>query len=242
MVELLHVRFSFLCRSWRVNNKAQSPIVLRIVYRHERRDVYTGLYCISKEWNNDVGKVDFQSKQASTINKNLEVINYQAMQVLDQLKFSGTPFTIDELVARLKGKEERPTLMSEYLNGRCKELRKKSGIDISPATFEKYERSCRFVILFLEKEFKVKNYALVKVDSRFLEEYFQYLRSVRKIGNNTAVKYMTFLRTLLMPAIQASVIRQNPFRGLKLRIKTVPKGGTITFFNSEIPYKVQFFY
>lgn len=115
-------------------------------------------------------------------------------------------------------------MIIEYLNGRCKELRKKSGIDISPATFEKYERSSRFVIHFLGKEFKVKNYALVKVDSRFLEEYFQYLRSVRKIGNNTAVKYMTFLRTLLMPAIHAGVIRQNPFRGLKFRIKTVPKG------------------
>lgn len=126
MVELLHVRFSFLCRSWRVNKKAQSPIVFRIVYRDERRDVYTGLYCNSKEWNNDIGKVDFQSKQAATINKNLELINYQALQVLDQLKFSGTPFTIDELVARLKGKEERPTLLIEYLNDRCKELRKKS--------------------------------------------------------------------------------------------------------------------
>ena len=82
MVELLNVHFSFLCRSWRVNKKAQSQIVLRIVYRDKRRDVYTGLYCPGKEWHNDIGKVDFQSKPAATINKNLQLINYQAMQVL----------------------------------------------------------------------------------------------------------------------------------------------------------------
>lgn len=153
----MHVHFSFLCRTWKVNKKAQSPVVLRIVYRDESRIFYTGLYCNRKEWNNDIGKVDFQSKQAATINRNLELINYQAMQDLDQLKFSGIPFTIDELVSRLKGKEERPTLMIEYLNGRCNELCKKLGIDISPTTFEKYERSSRFVIHFLKKDFKVKN-------------------------------------------------------------------------------------
>src|SRR6478736_2430273 len=102
MLELLHVHFSFLCRSWRSNKKSQSPIVLRIVYREERRDIYTGLYCNSKDWDSGAGLVSLKAKKAETINKNLELINYQALQVFDQLKFSRTPFTIDELVDKLK--------------------------------------------------------------------------------------------------------------------------------------------
>jgi site-specific recombinase XerD len=224
MLELLHIHFSFLCRSWRSNKKKQSPIVLRVVYREERRDIYTGLYCNIKDWDADAGMVSLNCKQAETINKNLELINYQALQVFDQLKFSRTPFTIDELVEKLKGKETRPVLLVEYLQSRTKELSKKTGLDFTPATYEKYERCSRFVIDFMEQEFKVKNYSLVRIDSKFLELYFQYLRTARNIGNNTAVKYMAFFKTLLMPAIKSRIIRHDPFTDTKFRIKTIPKG------------------
>jgi hypothetical protein len=73
-----------------------------------------------------------------TINKNLELINYEAIQVFDQLKFSRTPFTIDELVAKLKGKEDRPVLLVDYLKTRGQELSKKAGIDITQTSYEKY--------------------------------------------------------------------------------------------------------
>jgi hypothetical protein len=76
MLELLHVHFSFLYRSWRINKKKQSPIVLRIIYREERRDIYTGLYCNSKDWDPDPGMVNLITKKAAAINKNLELINY----------------------------------------------------------------------------------------------------------------------------------------------------------------------
>jgi Arm DNA-binding domain len=57
MQRLLHIHFSFLCRSKRSNEKGQSPIVLRIIYRHERRDVYTGLYCSKDDWNAEADQV-----------------------------------------------------------------------------------------------------------------------------------------------------------------------------------------
>jgi len=224
MVELLDIHFNFLCRKQRLNKKGQSPIVLRIIYRQERRDLFTGLYCKSEDWDPDASMVKMSSKTAETINRNLDRITQRAVHVLDQLKFSRTPFTIDELVSGLKGDEERPMLLVEYLQNRSKELGKKTGVDFGPPTYEKYERCTRFVIEFMEKEFKVKNYALVRIDSKFLEQYFQYLRTTRNIANNTAVKYMAFFKTLLMPAVKSRLIRDNPFTDTKFRIKTIPKG------------------
>ena len=52
MLELLNVHFSFLCRTGRLNKQGKPPIVLRIIYRGEIRDVYTGLYCDSKYLDN----------------------------------------------------------------------------------------------------------------------------------------------------------------------------------------------
>ena len=75
------------------------------------------------------------------------------------------------------------------MTSRNEELSRKTGIDISYTPFEKYERSKRYIIDFLQNEVRPKNYPLVKIDGSFLEKYFQYLRGTRKIGNNTAVKY-----------------------------------------------------
>lgn len=224
MQKLIHVHFNFLCRSGRGNKMGQFPIVLRIIYRNERRDIYTGLYCNLEHWDTSHGKVSNHCKQVTTINKNLELINYKAMQVFDELKFSGIPFTIDELAKKIKGKDEKPVLLIEYLTTRNKELKLKAGVDITYTTYEKYERSKRYIIDFLENDFKEKNYSLVKIDGKFLEKYFQHLRGVMKIGNNTAVKYMTSLKTLLMPAIQAGIIRNDPYREAKFKSKTVHKG------------------
>ena len=179
MLELFNVHFSFLCRSFRSNNKGLSPIVLRVIYRNERKDIYTGLYCDKESWDYSSGRVKSSCKQAATINKNLELINHQALSRLDELKFSTQPFTIDERVNKLKGKQERPTLLIEYLKTRNEEFKSRSGVDITKATYEKYERSLRDVIDFLEEEFKVRNFPLVKIDAKFLEKYFQYLRTVK---------------------------------------------------------------
>ena len=143
MLELLNVHFSFLCRSFRCTSKGLSPIVLRIIYRNERKDIYTGLYCDKESWDYASGRVKSSCKQAAAINKNLELINHQALNRLDELKFSTQPFTIDELVNKLKGKEDRPTLLIEYLKVRNEEFKSRSGVDITNATYEKYERTLR---------------------------------------------------------------------------------------------------
>jgi site-specific recombinase XerD len=223
MQQLMHIHLSFLCRAGRSNNKGQSPIVLRIIYREERRDLYTGLYCLKDDWDTEACKVRYTCQQASAINTNLELINHKALQAFDELRFAG-PFTIDELANKLKGKDEKPTQIIEYLKSRNKELKLRTGVDITATTYEKYERSLRYMIDFLEKEFSIKNYPLIRIDGKFLEKYFQYMRTIKEIGNNTAVKYMTSLKTILMPAIRNGIIREDPFRQIKFRIKTIHKG------------------
>ncbi len=203
MLELLNIHFSFLCRKGRVNDKGLSPIILRLVYRMERRDIYTGLYCKKDFWDSELTRVKNSYPQAAAINRNLELIKRQALNQFDQLKFSTEPFTIDELVNKLKGKEEKPTLLIEYLKARNEEFKLRSGVDITNATYEKYERTLRYVVDFLEEEFKVKKFPLVKIDGKFLEKYFHYLRTAKKVGHNMAVKYIiTFNCSLCVEKVE----------------------------------------
>jgi hypothetical protein len=57
MLELLNIRFSYSLRTSHQNADGKSAITLRVTFRGERRDVFTGLYCFDKDWDRSSGKV-----------------------------------------------------------------------------------------------------------------------------------------------------------------------------------------
>src|SRR5215211_1873382 len=111
MLELLNIRFSFLCRTTHANAAGKHPIVLRILYRAERKDIFTGIHCSKEDWDSHSGRLRKDNKLSNSINQNLDHIILKAHHVFDELRFSGQLFTLDELVEKLKGKEERPSVL-----------------------------------------------------------------------------------------------------------------------------------
>ena len=73
-MERLNIRFVFFCRAASVNASGLSPLVLRVIYRGQRKDLFTGLYCHHTEWNAETQTLYTQSPAGSTVNKNLDVI------------------------------------------------------------------------------------------------------------------------------------------------------------------------
>jgi site-specific recombinase XerD len=224
MPAYLNVRFSFLCRTTRTNKDGESALVLRVILNKERRDLFTGLYCEKEQWNGKVGRLHRLNKQANNVNDNLDHIVRTAYEAFNALKYSGLDFTIDELVSKLKGEGEKPELLMDYLEHEKENLRKRRCVDITPATYDKYRRSATHVQQFLLTEYKIKNYPLTRIDVTFLERYFQYLKGTKGISHNVAVKYLTFFKTVLMPAIRSGVLKSDPFREIRFRKKPVPKG------------------
>lgn len=221
MLELLNIRFSFLCRTTYKNGDGKSPIILRINFGYERRDIFTGLYCNNDDWDSNTGRVYATDKRSATINKNIDVILRKANDAFDSLKFSEEAFSIDELVDRIKGKEATPTLLIDFLEQGNQRMLKRVGVEIAKATYYKYRKSLQYMQEFLQTEFKVKNYILSRVDTKFLERYFYFLRTNKNIGNNTAIKYIVFVKTIFSPAIRDGILRSDPFRGLRLKKKPV---------------------
>jgi len=46
----LEIRFSFLYRTTSLYQNGENTIVLRIIYRNQRKDVFTGITCPTKYW------------------------------------------------------------------------------------------------------------------------------------------------------------------------------------------------
>src|SRR5882724_4568116 len=104
MQELLDFRLSFICRKGHQNGKGKNPIILRVTYNGDRRDIFTGLYCFKGDWGSEEGRVLKTDKSSAKINQNLELFLRRASNACDSLRFSGELFTIGQMVEKIKGK------------------------------------------------------------------------------------------------------------------------------------------
>lgn len=221
MLELLDVRFSFFCRSTHSDKDGNHPIILRISFRGGRRDLFTGIYCSKIDWDSNTTTVLKTDKEAAAKNRNLEIMLPKTNNVFDSFRFSGEEFSLDELVSKLKGKEEEPELLIEYLQKGNMAVKKRVGVEITQATYNKYDVSLRYMHEFLLNHYKVKNYTLKKLNLKFFEDYFHFLRAEKSISHNVARKYIEFVKTIIYPAVRNGVIQNDPFRELKFKAKPV---------------------
>lgn len=229
MLELTNIRFVFSLRTSHQNENKKSAIVMRIIFQKERRDIFTGLYCEEKDWDRETGRVKSSDARFKTLNENLGMILHSAKTSYDEIRFSRQAFTMQELVDKIKGIEDKPTLLIDYLKERSRAMLKRVGSEIIQATYNKYAKSIIYMQEFLQVEHKVKNLNLQQLKLSFVEGYFQFLRNSRKIGHNTACKYLSCIRTLLLPAIREGILKSDPFYGLRISAKPVLR----TFLSQE---------
>ncbi len=210
-IQALDIHFSYLCRSTHKYKNGHSPIIFRINYRGQRRDVFTGLSCLKEHWLPQLDKVTNDCREANTINRSLEEIMYKAKDCFDRLKYSGDAFTIDELVAKIKGSEPPPQTLLEYNEIKLLEIKDRVGIDITKPTYYKYKRTVLFLNDFLNERRSVKNIPVNKIDEEFLKQLYLYIRKEKKNGHNTTVSLMNCLKSILRTALKKGVLKNNPF-------------------------------
>lgn len=82
MLELLNIRITFLCRKTYKNEDNKYPIVLRIVYRNERRNIFTVLYCDQQEWDKKNNRLFRLTKHANALMQTLNLFKGRCLKLL----------------------------------------------------------------------------------------------------------------------------------------------------------------
>lgn len=220
----LEIKFSFYCRTSYSNKKGLCPIVLRIFFRGCRKDVFTDLYCNPLNWDVFAQRLSEKSNVANTINQNLDEILHKCKELFDKLRYRGRAFTLDQFVMHIKGNEALPETIIGYLNRKTAELKERVGVDITPATLQKYHRCIKHMKEFLFAKYKKNDIAIGSVSSDMIMDFFYFLRTEKSNSHNTSVYYIKCLKTVMLPAIKKGYIDIDPFLGLKIAPKQVMRG------------------
>ena len=206
------ISISYLLRkAYRLKN-GECPIVVKIQYQGERKEINTGLSAKALDWDAKEGCVSANNKKAMAINKDLARIQNDIDERFIEMRRTIGDFSLGELIERLKGKSNAPQTIVEYLKIKIDDYQGRIGIDLAQTTFYKYRRTATYFQDFLFDKLGQKNLAVTRINKLLLEDFFKYLRKERKNSHNSSSALMNCLNSILDDAEKAGIIRFNPFK------------------------------
>jgi len=225
MLQSFEIRFSFFCRTSARTANNECPIVLRINFRSERKDVFTGLSSLPEKWDGHSQSVVGKDRKAIQTNAALKSIEVACSEKFSELKHSKKAFTLDQLIAAIKGKDQhKPLTTLDYLKRKTLQLHERIDVDITKATYQKYTRCIKHMELFLKKQYSAMDLPIEEVSPAMITDFFYFLRSEQNNSHNTSINYIKCLKTVLMSALKDGTLIKDPFADVKLAPKMVVRG------------------
>ncbi len=92
-----------------------------------------------------------------------------------------------------------------------KHLKSRIGKNLTKETYYRYELTWRRLQNFIKEKYNSSDIPLDKINLRFLEKFYLYLREKHDCANDTAQKFMQKLEAVLIYVEKIRVIPSNPF-------------------------------
>ena len=95
--------------------------------------------------------------------------------------------------------------------------------EYAPGTLDRYKTSYKHTQSFLKWKFKLNDIAIDKLNYEFITEYEFWLKSVRKCGHNTTMKYLANFKKIVIRCLKNGWLQKDPFIGFKMAKKEVER-------------------
>ena len=200
----------------KVLSDGTSPIHIQIIHKRIRRWISTGISVFPENWDDRNGQlINFPKKEKYIVTKKnflLKKLFMQAEEVIIDFETSGEAYTVDDVIAKLKGVES--TSFINFTEKTIKELidQKKNG----------NARVYRCHLNIVKKFVKEQEFSFDQITYKWLKSFETYL-----IGRDNSINSISFqmrtLRAIYNRAIKEKLAKKDsyPFDDYKIQsVKT----------------------
>lgn len=202
--------------------KSPLPIYLRLTVDGKRAEVATKRLCDDpQKWNASSGRMTGSKEATKILNAHLDILQGKVYETYKDLLQGGEVITAETIKNKLQGLSERPKMILEVFRFHNEQIKTLIGNGYAPLTYKRYETALQHTQEFLQWKYRISDIEITKLTGEFITEFDFYLRSVRKCGHNTTVKYLTNFKKVVGQCVQKGWLTKNPFNGIKLAPKEV---------------------
>ena len=199
-------------------------IYLRITVNGVPKETSTKRKWNVNRWEQKSGRAAGNKEDAKALNFFLYSLEMKIRKFADQLLEKQEPVTSVKLINFILGKTKlKTTVLEEFQihNDQMLALVKKGEYAIG--THVRFEISKNHVKDFMLYKYGVQDMEFTELNFEFVKEYEFYLKTVKNNANNTALKYITNFKKIVLIALDKEFLVTDPFKRFKCRKIKVPK-------------------
>jgi site-specific recombinase XerD len=203
--------------------KGNLPIYLRVTVDGVPKEISTGRQCDPAKWNVHAQRVMGTKEDSKSLNVYLDTLQAKVYEAKRQLLEANKTITAEQLKNVLKGKADRQHMLLEIFRYHNEQVKELVGKEFAPATYTRFNTSYEHVRAFLEWKYGVSDLQINALDFEFIGEYEFWLKSLRRCGHNTVIKYIADLRKIVNRCTRNNWLTRDPFLGYQMTKREVQR-------------------
>lgn len=201
----------------------KAPIFARITVNGKRAEISTGKSTQFENWIGAAGKVRGTNEESKTINNYLDKVRVKLTRIYDKMIDSEELVTAQEVKQRFFGKKRNEHSLIELFESHNDQMKNQIGNGYSSGTLERYETTFKHLKGFLAYTYKSNDIYAEDLKYSFITDFQYYLRTNKKLGHNTAIKYLRNFKKIVLMAYKNEWIIKDPFMKFKMSLEDVKK-------------------
>lgn len=209
---------TFFTRKPRSEGYTDHKVYVRITVAGQQTDLAIGRSVSPENWDQKRKMSKGRSRRDIELNKYLDEVRARFNEIHTYMvreKKLVNPITMRDMFL---GKAEKPKMLREiFSEANIKRKEEMERGDIVAATYLRWERCVKYLGEFFKLTMNVDDIPVRDVTAGMLEDFEHFLRISKNCANNTAVKYMRYLKNTIQYAISHKWITEDPFMGKRFR-------------------------
>lgn len=212
----------FLKSSAKITNERY--VYLRITVDGIPKETSTKRKWDINRWDQKSGRATGNKEDAKALNFFLNSFEMKIKKYRDELSGNRETVSSIKLIDYALGKTSlKSTVMQEfqYHNDQMLALVQKKEYAIG--THVRYEISKKHVKEFMLFKYGIVDMEFNELNFEFVKDYEFYLKTVKNISNNAALKYISNFKKIVLTAVDKEIISSDPFKRFKSKKVKIPK-------------------
>jgi len=204
--------------------EGELPVYMRITVDGIFTEISTKRKCDSNNWKVTAGRMSGKSDTARTFNAYLDTLQQKVFEAKRKLIETDKELTAENIKNLLLGKDTRKKYMVlEVFQHHNDQMATLVNQECAPGTLDRYKTSYKHTQSFLKWKYKLPDIDIDKLNYEFIAEYEFWLKSVRKCGHNTTIKYLANFKKIVLRCLKNGWLQKDPFIGFNMAKREVER-------------------
>lgn len=184
-----------------------------------------------RKW--DASRWDQKKERAIGTKEDAQSLNFFITTLINKLNNfktelikEGITISVDKLIDFINGKKVNKATVLEEFSAHNNEMLELVSIDeYAIGTYKRFRTTKTHLESYIRFKYDRSDLEFRQLDYEFVTDFLFYLKTSKNIAHNTALKYLTNVKKIVLRAIAKKIIKEDPFilyKAKKQKIKKTP--------------------